>query len=114
VALGPASFGALANQLLIGNFGNSHINAYDLTTGELSTRCVTPTDRQSSSTGCGAFVSEATPRVAQSLAPTWFFHRWPEWEQDGRPISAVIGIRLRRQQSGNKLPSIARGHQGRR
>src|SRR5260221_12049522 len=39
----------------------------------LWTRCVTPTDRQSSSTGCGAFVSEATPRVALILAPTRFF-----------------------------------------
>jgi uncharacterized protein (TIGR03118 family) len=34
VALAPATFGALANKLLIGNFGNGHINAYDPTTGE--------------------------------------------------------------------------------
>jgi hypothetical protein len=34
VALAPASFGALANQLWIGNFGNGHINAYNATTGE--------------------------------------------------------------------------------
>src|SRR6266699_1588865 len=34
VALAPASFGALSNQLLIGNFGNGHINAYNPTTGE--------------------------------------------------------------------------------
>jgi uncharacterized protein (TIGR03118 family) len=34
VALAPASFGALAGSLLIGNFGNGHINAYNPTTGE--------------------------------------------------------------------------------
>jgi uncharacterized protein (TIGR03118 family) len=34
VAQAPASFGELAGALLIGNFGNGHINAYDPTTGE--------------------------------------------------------------------------------
>jgi uncharacterized protein (TIGR03118 family) len=34
VAVAPASFGALAGSLLIGNFGNGHINAYNPTTGE--------------------------------------------------------------------------------
>jgi len=34
VALAPTSFGALAGSLLIGNFGNGHINAYNATTGE--------------------------------------------------------------------------------
>jgi len=34
VALAPTSFGALAGSLLIGNFGNGHINAYNPTTGE--------------------------------------------------------------------------------
>jgi uncharacterized protein (TIGR03118 family) len=34
VALAPATFGELPNTLLIGNFGNGHINAYDPTTGE--------------------------------------------------------------------------------
>jgi uncharacterized protein (TIGR03118 family) len=33
VAVAPASFGALAGSLLIGNFGNGHINAYNPTTG---------------------------------------------------------------------------------
>ena len=32
--MAPASFGALAGSLLIGNFGNGHINAYNATTGE--------------------------------------------------------------------------------
>jgi uncharacterized protein (TIGR03118 family) len=34
VAVAPGSFGALAGSLLIGNFGNGHINAYNSTTGE--------------------------------------------------------------------------------
>jgi uncharacterized protein (TIGR03118 family) len=34
VAVAPANFGALAGSLLIGNFGNGAINAYNLTTGE--------------------------------------------------------------------------------
>ncbi len=34
MAVAPASFGALAGLLLIGNFGNGHINAYNPTTGE--------------------------------------------------------------------------------
>jgi len=35
VALAPTGFGTLANKLLIGNFGNGQINAYDPNTGEL-------------------------------------------------------------------------------
>jgi uncharacterized protein (TIGR03118 family) len=34
VALAPASFGDLAGALLIGNFGNGHINAFNPVTGE--------------------------------------------------------------------------------
>jgi uncharacterized protein (TIGR03118 family) len=34
VALAPASFGEFANDILIGNFGNGVINAYDPTSGE--------------------------------------------------------------------------------
>jgi uncharacterized protein (TIGR03118 family) len=34
VALAPASFGALAGSLLIGNFGNGHIDGYNPTTGQ--------------------------------------------------------------------------------
>jgi uncharacterized protein (TIGR03118 family) len=34
VVVAPSSFGALAGSLLIGNFGNGAINAYNATTGE--------------------------------------------------------------------------------
>jgi uncharacterized protein (TIGR03118 family) len=35
VALAPASFGQFASDVLIGNFGNGHINVFDPATGEL-------------------------------------------------------------------------------
>jgi uncharacterized protein (TIGR03118 family) len=34
VALAPAAFGEFAGDLLIGNFGNGHINAFDMESGE--------------------------------------------------------------------------------
>jgi uncharacterized protein (TIGR03118 family) len=34
LALAPASFGTLAGKLLVGNFGDGHINVYDPTTGK--------------------------------------------------------------------------------
>jgi uncharacterized protein (TIGR03118 family) len=39
VALAPASFGAFAGDILIGNFGNGHINIYDPTAANSSTSC---------------------------------------------------------------------------
>lgn len=34
LALAPADFGRFSNALLVGNFGDGRINAYDLNTGE--------------------------------------------------------------------------------
>src|SRR5439155_9346113 len=34
MAIAPANFGDFSNDLLVGNFGNGHINAYDPGTGE--------------------------------------------------------------------------------
>ena len=34
LAIAPASFGSLAGALLVGNFGNGHINAYNPATGQ--------------------------------------------------------------------------------
>jgi uncharacterized protein (TIGR03118 family) len=42
VVLAPASFGALGGNILIGNFGNGHINAYNPTTGEFIDKLRTP------------------------------------------------------------------------
>ena len=35
LAVAPASFGVFSNSLLVGNFGDGHINAYDLGSGQL-------------------------------------------------------------------------------
>jgi uncharacterized protein (TIGR03118 family) len=42
VALAPAGFGEFAGALLIGNFGNGHINAFDPNTGEFIDRMRNP------------------------------------------------------------------------
>lgn len=35
MALAPWNFGPFSHALLVGNFGDGHINAYDLATGNL-------------------------------------------------------------------------------
>ena len=42
IAVAPASFGAFAGDILIGNFGDGHINVFDPTTGELLDKLRTP------------------------------------------------------------------------
>jgi uncharacterized protein (TIGR03118 family) len=42
LALAPADFGRFSNTLLVGNFGDGRINAYDLATGELRGQLRTP------------------------------------------------------------------------
>ena len=43
LALAPANFGRFSGNLLVGNFGNGHINAFDLTTGAFRGRMLRPT-----------------------------------------------------------------------
>jgi uncharacterized protein (TIGR03118 family) len=42
VTLAPASFGEFANKILIGNFGNGHINAFDPITGQFVNKMRNP------------------------------------------------------------------------
>jgi hypothetical protein len=42
MAVAPANFGALSNDLLVGNFGNGHIIAYDLNSGEFLGKLTNP------------------------------------------------------------------------
>ena len=42
LALAPANFGAFGNRLLVGNFGDGKINAYDLATGEFKGHLLRP------------------------------------------------------------------------
>jgi uncharacterized protein (TIGR03118 family) len=45
MALAPAGFGKFSNRLLVGNFGDGRINAYDLATGEFVGRLKGPDHR---------------------------------------------------------------------
>jgi uncharacterized protein (TIGR03118 family) len=84
VALAPASFGELANRLLIGNFGNGHIDAYNPTTGEF-------VDKMRDSHGQAIVIDGLwSLRVGSSTAGssnfgpnTVFFTAGPNGEQDG-------------------------------
>jgi uncharacterized protein (TIGR03118 family) len=42
LAIAPSSFGSLAGALLVGNFGNGHINAYNASTGAFITQLMDP------------------------------------------------------------------------
>ena len=84
VALAPASFGALANQLLIGNFGNGHINAYNLTTGEFVDKMRDPHGQAIVIDGLWSRrVGSNTTGSANFGPDTVFFTAGPNGEQDG-------------------------------
>jgi len=84
VALAPASFGALANQLLIGNFGNGHINAYNLTTGEFVDKMRDPHGQAIVIDGLWSLrVGSNTTGSANFGPDTVFFTAGPNGEQDG-------------------------------
>lgn len=46
LALAPANFGLFSNRLLIGNFGNGRINAFDLATGEFKGEMTRPNNQR--------------------------------------------------------------------
>jgi uncharacterized protein (TIGR03118 family) len=84
VALAPASFGALANQLLIGNFGNGHINAYNPTTGEFVDKMRDPHGQAIVIDGLwGLRVGSNTAGSANFGPDTVFFTAGPNGELDG-------------------------------
>ena len=85
VALAPASFGALANQLLIGNFGNGHINAYNPTTGEFVDKMRDPHGQAIVIDGLWSLrVGSSTTTGSANFGPnTVFFTAGPNGEADG-------------------------------
>jgi uncharacterized protein (TIGR03118 family) len=86
VATAPASFGALANQLLIGNFGNGHIDAYNPTTGEFVDKMRTPHGQAIVIDGLWSLRvgSSTPPPTGSNFGPnTVFFTAGPNGEQDG-------------------------------
>jgi uncharacterized protein (TIGR03118 family) len=84
VATAPASFGALANQLLIGNFGNGHIDAYNPTTGEFVDKMRNPHGQAIVIDGLWSLrVGSSIPGSANFGPNTVFFTAGPNGEQDG-------------------------------
>jgi hypothetical protein len=75
VALAPGNFGALADALLIGNFGDGHINGYNAMTGKFINTMHGPQTpnglqgRSLPSMACGAFVS-AVAITGKMVTPT--------------------------------------------
>jgi uncharacterized protein (TIGR03118 family) len=86
VALAPASFGTLANKLLIGNFGNGQINAYDPKTGEFFDKMRNPHGQAIVIDGLWSllFGNNLSPNTNPSYGPnTVFFTAGPNGEQGG-------------------------------
>jgi uncharacterized protein (TIGR03118 family) len=84
VALAPASFGALANQLLIGNFGNGQINSYDPTTGEFVDKMRDPHGQAIVIDGLWSLRVGSSSTASSNFGPDKvFFTAGPNGEQDG-------------------------------
>jgi uncharacterized protein (TIGR03118 family) len=84
VALAPARFGALANQLLIGNFGDGQINAYNPTTGEFVDKMRTPHGQAIVIDGLWSLRVGSNRAGSANFGPdTVFFTAGPNGEQDG-------------------------------
>jgi uncharacterized protein (TIGR03118 family) len=87
VAVAPASFGSLSGSLLIGNFGNGHINAYNAATGEFIDKmrnahgqAIAIDGLWSLRVGSGAITN---PPSANFGPNTVFFTAGPNGEKDG-------------------------------
>jgi uncharacterized protein (TIGR03118 family) len=84
VAVAPASFGALAGSLLIGNFGNGHINAYNATTGEFIDKIRNPHGQAIVIDGLWSLRVGSDVSGSANFGPnTVFFTAGPNGEQDG-------------------------------
>ena len=68
--IAPASFGSFAGDLLVGNFGNGMINAFDATTGAFVGALTGRTAARSSSTVSGASPSAMARRMAEASTPS--------------------------------------------
>jgi uncharacterized protein (TIGR03118 family) len=89
VAVAPANFGALAGALLIGNFGNGHIDAYNPTTGEFIDKMRDPHGKMLSIDGLwslrvGSSVADTSTTTDNNFGPdTVYFTAGTNGEQDG-------------------------------
>ena len=82
--MAPSSFGALAGSLLIGNFGNGHINAYNATTGEFIDKMRDPHGQAIVIDGLWSLRVGSDVSSSANFGPnTVFFTAGPNGEHDG-------------------------------
>jgi uncharacterized protein (TIGR03118 family) len=84
VAMAPHNFGALSDSLLIGNFGNGHIDAYNPTNGKFIDKMSNPHGQAMVIDGLWSLrVGSDTTGSANFGPDTVFFTAGPNGEQDG-------------------------------
>jgi uncharacterized protein (TIGR03118 family) len=84
VAMAPHDFGALSDTLLIGNFGNGHIDAYNPTSGKFINKMSNPHGQAIVIDGLWSLrVGSGTTGSANFGPNTVFFTAGPNGEQDG-------------------------------
>jgi uncharacterized protein (TIGR03118 family) len=83
VAVAPTSFGALTGALLIGNFGNGQINAYNATTGEFIDKMRNPQGQAIVIDGLWSLRVGSATAGANFGPDKVFFAAGPNGEQDG-------------------------------
>ena len=83
VAVAPTTFGQFAGDILIGNFGNGRINAFDPTSGNSSaaSRRAGPTDRDRGSLA----LQVGNGAAGEGRASTVFFSAGPN-DEEGRSL----------------------------
>src|SRR5262249_25458909 len=77
--IAPAQFGSFSNDILIGNFGDGHINAFDPTSGASLGQLKDNTGKVLTIDGLWAL----TPGPGAAAANTIYFAAGPNKEQDG-------------------------------
>jgi uncharacterized protein (TIGR03118 family) len=81
MALAPASFGKFSNRLLVGNFGDGTINAYDLDSGRFQGRLKYPNGQPVRIPGLWGIAFGNG--LAQQPVDTLFFASGPNDESNG-------------------------------
>ena len=81
VALAPSNFGSFAGALLIGNFGNGHINGFDLGTGEFIDKMRDPKGKMRAIDGLWSLRVGNNGNGGKS--DTVYFTAGPNGEKDG-------------------------------
>jgi uncharacterized protein (TIGR03118 family) len=82
IAMAPGDFGRFSHRLLIGNFGNGHINAFNIVTGKFEGMMLDPNGAPLSVDGLWA-LSFGGGNTNNGLATELFFTAGPNDEDDG-------------------------------